>query len=83
MPVGNLFVTAYCVGTPKPAPPAAVTCKLDSECPTGGCCMMVDPGSVPVDNLKQTGFPTSKSKMCSNALAKGILDAQRLAKQPE
>jgi hypothetical protein len=44
---------------------------------------MVDPGSVPVDNLKQTGFPTSKSKMCANALAKGILDAQRLAKQPE
>jgi hypothetical protein len=61
-----------------------ISCNTDTDCSDKmGCCMMVDPGSVPVDNLKQTGFPTTKSKMCSNALAKGILDAQRLAKQPE
>ena len=58
MPVGDLFVTAYCVGISKPAPPAAPaarTCKLDSECPTGGCCMMVDLGTANEDQLKAAG----------------------------
>ena len=61
--------------------PGYVTCNTDADCSDKlGCCMMVDPGSAPADNLKTTGLPTTKSKMCSSALAKGILDTQRMAK---
>ena len=74
MPVGNLFVTAYCVGTPKPE---AVTCKLDSECPTGGCCMMVDPGTANADQMKAAGLVTSKGKMCADATTKLALDVMK------
>ncbi len=61
--------------------PGYVTCNTDADCSDKlGCCMMVDPGSVPADNLKTTGLPTTKSKMCSNAVAKTLLDGQRMAK---
>ena len=65
-------------------PPAPVTCSTDAECPDKmGCCMMVDPGSVPADNLKFNGLLTTKGKQCATVVAKTIVDGLRMAKLPE
>ena len=40
---------------------------------------MVDPGTVSADLLKATGYPTTKSKMCTNSVQKvGLLALQAL-----
>ena len=40
---------------------------------------MVDPGTVSTDLLKANGYPTTKSKMCTNSAQKiGLFAAQAL-----
>ena len=41
------------------------SCKSDTECGVG-CCLMVDPGTVPADKLKAASFPVTKSSVCSD-----------------
>ena len=35
------------------------SCKSDTECGLG-CCLMVDPGTVPADKLKAESFPVTE-----------------------
>ena len=64
--------------------PGYVTCNTDADCSDKlGCCMMVDPGSVPADNLKANAFLTTKGKQCATVVAKTIVDGLRMAKLPE
>ena len=42
-------------------------CEKDFK---GGCCAMVDPGTVPAGLLQARGLPTTKSKVCTNAMRK-------------
>ena len=61
--------SAQCDGTAKPP----VSCTSDTDCEKdfkGGCCAMVDPGTVPAGLLQARGFPTTKSKMCTDVLRK-------------
>ena len=41
------------------------SCKYDTDCGKG-CCLMVDPGTVPADKLKAASFPVTKSSVCSD-----------------
>ena len=68
-----------------PSPPAeAKTCAADKDCPdTMGCCAMVDPGSFTAAELRFSGLPSTKSKVCLNAVFKASLDAQRTLKTTE
>ena len=64
--------------------PEAKTCAADKDCPdTMGCCAMVDPGSSTADQLKFAGLPSTKSRVCLNAVIKASLDAQRTLKTTE
>ena len=69
--------------TVKCKDPTPNTCEVDSDCPEkyfkGGCCMMVDPGSISADLLKGAGFVTTKSKMCADASFKMSLDEMKKA----
>ena len=67
-----------------PSLPVAATCAADKDCPDKmGCCAMVDPGSATADQLKFAGLPSTKSKVCLNAVIKASLDGQRTLKMPE
>ena len=62
----------------------AKSCAADADCPDKlGCCGMVDPGSATADQLKSVGLPSTKSKVCMNAVIKASLDGQRTLKVPE
>jgi hypothetical protein len=77
IPGFNVSITAYCLSTVFPTPPA--TCAKDADCTsitgyTKGCCMKYDLGPANSTILAAFYTNTSSGKMCADDKFKAGLD---------